>query len=329
MDNKVKRMRELIDILNKASELYYQKNTSMMTDYEYDKLYDELVELEGETGMVLSNSPTINVEPEVSDALEHVEHPIPMLSLSKTKKVSELEDFLGDKEGLLSWKLDGLTIVLTYQDGRLVSGVTRGNGTIGEVVTENVKMFKNVPLTIPYQGRLVVRGEAIIKYSDFKKMNEELGDDSSQYKNPRNLCSGSVRQLDSKVTAKRNVNLVVFALIEASDYQASYKSEAFDWLESLGFEVVYHVKVTRDTLEKNVLDFKEMVLTYDIPSDGLVLTFDDIEYGNSLGTTAKFPRHSIAFKWQDETEKTILRDVDWSVSRTGLINPVAVFEKGL
>ena len=326
MDDKIKRMKELIKILNHASELYYKKNTSIMTDYEYDKLYDELVELEEETGMVLSNSPSINVEPEVSDSLEHVEHPAPMLSLSKTKKVSELEDFLGDKEGLLSWKLDGLTIVLTYQDGKLISGVTRGNGVIGEVVTENVKKFKNVPLSIPYKGRLVLRGEAVIKYSDFKKMNEELGDGSSQYKNPRNLCSGSVRQLDSKVTARRNVNLVVFALIEADRYSSNYKSEEFDWLESLGFEVVEHFKVTRDTLENRVLDFKKRVVNYDIPSDGLVLTYDDIEYGNSLGTTAKFPRHSIAFKWQDETAETVLRSVDWSVSRTGLINPVAVFD---
>lgn len=326
MDDKIKRMKELIDILNEASYLYYQKNTSMMTDYEYDKLYDELVDLEGETGMVLSNSPTINVEPEVSDALEHVEHPAPMLSLSKTKKVSELEDFLGDKEGLLSWKLDGLTIVLTYQDGRLVSGVTRGNGVIGELVTENVKKFKNVPLTIPYKGRLVLRGEAVIKYSDFKKMNDQLGSEDSQYKNPRNLCSGSVRQLDSKVTAKRNVNLVVFALIECDDVISNYKSECFDWLQSLGFEVVEHVKVYRDTLENCVNDFKEKVIHYDIPSDGLVLTFNDIEYGNSLGSTAKFPRHSIAFKWKDETEETVLRSVDWMVSRTGLINPVAVFD---
>ena len=213
MEDKITRMKELINILNKASELYYQKNTIMMTDYEYDHLYDELVELEKETNMTLSNSPTINVEPEISSSLKQVEHPSPMLSLAKTKKVSELENFLGDKEGLLSWKLDGLTIVLTYEDGKLISGVTRGTGIIGELVTENVKQFKNVPLTIPYKGRLVLRGEAIIKYSDFNRMNEELGDGSSQYKNPRNLCSGSVRQLDSSITAKRCVNCIIFALI--------------------------------------------------------------------------------------------------------------------
>lgn len=326
MEDKITRMKELINILNKASELYYQKNTIMMTDYEYDHLYDELVELEKETNMTLSNSPTINVEPEISSSLKQVEHPSPMLSLAKTKKVSELENFLGDKEGLLSWKLDGLTIVLTYEDGKLISGVTRGTGIIGELVTENVKQFKNVPLTIPYKGRLVLRGEAIIKYSDFNRINEELGDGSSQYKNPRNLCSGSVRQLDSSITAKRCVNCIIFALIESSTNISNLKSECFDWLKNQGFEVVEHYKVTKNTVKEQVLMFKEKVKEYDIPSDGLVITYDDIEYGNSLGTTAKFPKHSLAFKWKDETVATTLRKVDWLVSRTGLINPVAVFD---
>ena len=326
MEDKITRMKELINILNKASELYYQKNTIMMTDYEYDHLYDELVELEKETNMTLSNSPTINVEPEISSSLKQVEHPSPMLSLAKTKKVSELENFLGDKEGLLSWKLDGLTIVLTYEDGKLISGVTRGTGIIGELVTENVKQFKNVPLTIPYKGRLVLRGEAIIKYSDFNRMNEELGDGSSQYKNPRNLCSGSVRQLDSSITAKRCVNCIIFALIESSTNISNLKSECFDWLKNQGFEVVEHYKVTKNTVKEHVLMFKEKVKEYDIPSDGLVITYDDIAYGNSLGTTAKFPKHSLAFKWKDETVATTLRKVDWLVSRTGLINPVAVFD---
>lgn len=326
MEDKITRMKELINILNKASELYYQKNTIMMTDYEYDHLYDELVELEKETNMTLSNSPTINVEPEISSSLKQVEHPSPMLSLAKTKKVSELENFLGDKEGLLSWKLDGLTIVLTYEDGKLISGVTRGTGIIGELVTENVKQFKNVPLTIPYKGRLVLRGEAIIKYSDFNRMNEELGDGSSQYKNPRNLCSGSVRQLDSSITAKRCVNCIIFALIESSTNISNLKSECFDWLKNQGFEVVEHYKVTKNTVKEQVLMFKEKVKEYDIPSDGLVITYDDIAYGNSLGTTAKFPKHSLAFKWKDETVATTLRKVVWLVSRTGLINPVAVFD---
>lgn len=325
MDKKLNRMKELIEILNNASRLYYQYSTPIMTDFEYDKLYDELEKLEKETNTILSNSPTQNVEPEAIDSLVKVEHPVPMLSLSKTKSISELASFLGNQEGLISWKLDGLTIVLTYKDGKLSSGVTRGNGIIGEVVTENVKKFKNIPLTIPYKGTLVVRGEAVIKYSDFNKMNEELDDDSSQYKNPRNLCSGSVRQLDSKVTAKRNVNCIIFALIE-SEKKFKLKSEEFEWLKSLGFDVVEYHKVTSNNLEEQVLYFKNKINEYDIPSDGLVLLYNDIEYGKQLGTTAKYPKNAIAFKWQDETAETKLIDVDWLVSRTGLINPVAVFE---
>lgn len=325
MDKKLNRMKELIEILNNASRLYYQYSTPIMTDFEYDKLYDELEKLEKETNTVLSNSPTQNVEPEAIDSLVKVEHPAPMLSLSKTKSISELASFLGNQEGLLSWKLDGLTIVLTYKDGKLSSGVTRGNGIIGEVITENVKKFKNIPLTIPYKGTLVVRGEAVIKYSDFNKMNEELDDDSSQYKNPRNLCSGSVRQLDSKVTAKRNVNCIIFALIE-SEKKFKLKSEEFEWLKSLGFDVVEYHKVTSNNIEEQVLYFKNKINEYDIPSDGLVLLYNDIEYGKQLGTTAKYPKNAIAFKWQDETAETKLIDVDWLVSRTGLINPVAVFE---
>lgn len=325
MDKKLNRMKELIEILNNASRLYYQYSTPIMTDFEYDKLYDELEKLEKETNTVLSNSPTQNIEPEAIDSLVKVEHPAPMLSLSKTKSISELASFLGNQEGLISWKLDGLTIVLTYKDGKLSSGVTRGNGIIGEVVTENVKKFKNIPLTIPYKGTLVVRGEAVIKYSDFNKMNEELDDDSSQYKNPRNLCSGSVRQLDSKVTAKRNVNCIIFALIE-SEKKFKLKSEEFEWLKSLGFDVVEYHKVTSNNIEEQVLYFKNKINEYDIPSDGLVLLYNDIEYGKQLGTTAKYPKNAIAFKWQDETAETKLIDVDWLVSRTGLINPVAVFE---
>ena len=325
MDKKLNRMKELIEILNNASRLYYQYSTPIMTDFEYDKLYDELEKLEKETNTILSNSPTQNVEPEAIDSLVKVEHPAPMLSLSKTKSISELASFLGNQEGLLSWKLDGLTIVLTYKDGKLSSGVTRGNGIIGEVITENVKKFKNIPLTITYKGTLVVRGEAVIKYSDFNKMNEELDDDSSQYKNPRNLCSGSVRQLDSKVTAKRNVNCIIFALIE-SEKKFKLKSEEFEWLKSLGFDVVEYHKVTSNNIEEQVLYFKNEINEYDIPSDGLVLLYNDIEYGKQLGTTAKYPKNAIAFKWQDETAETKLIDVDWLVSRTGLINPVAVFE---
>jgi len=326
MTNKIDRMKELINILNKASYLYYQESTSMMSDYEYDKLYDELVELEKTTNMTLSNSPTINIEPTISNSLEQIEHPSPMLSLSKTKDVEDLKDFLNDKEGILSWKLDGLTIVITYENGKLISGVTRGNGIIGELVTENVKQFKNIPLTIPYKGKLVVRGEAVIKYSDFNKMNNELKEGEIQYKNPRNLCSGSVRQLDSSITSKRNVNCIIFSLIQTNDIVFKTKKEEYDWLESLGFQVVDRKIVNKNTIQEIVLEFKDLVKKYDIPSDGLVLTYDDIDYGNNLGTTAKFPRHSIAFKWQDETANTKLIEVDWKVSRTGLINPVAIFE---
>ena len=327
MEDKLKRMKELIDKLNYASKMYYQNSSPIMTDYEYDKLYDELVELEKETNTVFANSPTVNVETEVSQSLEKYEHQSPMLSLSKTKQVDDLIDFIGDKEGVLSWKLDGLTIVLTYNNGKLIRGVTRGNGIIGEVVTENVKQFKNIPFTIPYKGELVVRGEAVIKYSDFEKMNGGYSDDEGQYKNPRNLCSGSVRQLDSKITAERNVNCIIFSLISTSDdILPNSVIERFKWLKSLGFEVVESVKVNKDNLSDTVLSFKEKIPTYDIPSDGLVLTFDDVEYGLSLGTTAKYPRHSIAFKWKDETVDSVLRKIEWSASRTGLINPVAVFD---
>ena len=326
MEEKLDRMKELIKLLNKASEMYYIYSSPIMTDYEYDKLYDELVKLENETNTVFSNSPTINVETGVSEQLEKVEHSSPMLSLGKTKSVDDLCDFIGDKKGILSWKLDGLTIVLTYNGGKLVRGVTRGNGIIGEVVTENVKQFKNVPFTIPYRGELVVRGEAVIKYSDFNKMNDEFKEGDIQYKNPRNLCSGSVRQLDSKITAKRNVNCIIFALISMDGEMPNSKMEQFAWLDSLGFETVERVEVTKDTIPSEVLKFKEKILTYDIPSDGLVLTFDDTLYGLSLGSTAKAPKHSIAFKWKDETVESKLLSIDWSASRTGLINPVAVFE---
>lgn len=326
MEDKIKKMKELIDLLNAASYAYYQNSEPIMTDYEYDRLYDELVSLEKETNTTLSNSPTVNVEVSVSKELEKYEHKTPMLSLQKTKSIDELSEFIMDKEGLLSWKLDGLTIVLTYKDGKLLRGVTRGNGIIGEVVTENVKQFKNIPYTIPYKGELVLRGEAIIKYSDFEKMNNLIEDDDGQYKNPRNLCSGSVRQLDSKITASRNVNCIIFALISKEGELPNSKDEQFKWLESIGFECVQRMKVTKDTMYDAVMNYKARIKDYDIPSDGLVLTFDDTKFGASLGMTAKYPRHSIAFKWKDETVESVLLDIDWSASRTGLINPVAVFE---
>ena len=320
-------IKDLVELLNKANKAYYQEANEIMTNFEYDKLYDELVGLEKETGMVLSNSPTVNVGYQVVSQLPKEQHNSPMLSLDKTKEVGALADFAGDRKCLLSWKMDGLTVVLTYENGELVKAVTRGNGLVGEVITNNAKTFKNIPISIPYKGRLTLRGEAIIKYSDFEQINREIEDADSKYKNPRNLCSGSVRQLNSQVTAERNVNFVAFALINADDVDFGNSIEQqYKWMESQGFQVVEYRVVTRNSMEDAVKYFAEKIQTYDYPSDGLVLMFDDIEYGLSLGTTAKFPRNGIAFKWEDEQAETTLKYIEWSPSRTGLINPVAVFE---
>ncbi|MBR3173814.1 MAG: NAD-dependent DNA ligase LigA [Eubacterium sp.] len=324
--DKSRRIKELVEILNKASKAYYQDAKEIMTNFEYDQLYDELVSLEKETGIVLANSPTVNVGYEVLSELPKEKHASPMLSLDKTKEVDELVSFVGDKEAVLSWKLDGLTIVLTYNNGTLEKAVTRGNGTVGEVVTANAKTFKNVPVSIPYKGRLVLRGEAVIKYSDFEEINKTIEDADSKYKNPRNLCSGSVRQLDSSVTADRNVRFIAFALIESDDDFTNSVNEQLNWLDEQGFETVERKMSNASNMQENVDYFAEAIKTYDYPSDGLVLVFDDIEYGLSLGTTAKFPRNGIAFKWQDEIASTKLKYIEWSASRTGLINPVAVFD---
>lgn len=325
--DKSERIKDLVELLNKANKAYYQEANEIMTNFEYDKLYDELVGLEKETGMVLSNSPTVNVGYQVVSQLPKEQHNSPMLSLDKTKEVGALADFAGDRKCLLSWKMDGLTVVLTYENGELVKAVTRGNGLVGEVITNNAKTFKNIPISIPYKGRLTLRGEAIIKYSDFEQINREIEDADSKYKNPRNLCSGSVRQLNSQVTAERNVNFVAFALINADDVDFGNSIEQqYKWMESQGFQVVEYRVVTRNSMEDAVKYFAEKIQTYDYPSDGLVLMFDDIEYGLSLGTTAKFPRNGIAFKWEDEQAETTLKYIEWSPSRTGLINPVAVFE---
>lgn len=325
--DKSERIKDLVELLNKANKAYYQEANEIMTNFEYDKLYDELVGLEKETGMVLSNSPTVNVGYQVVSQLPKEQHNSPMLSLDKTKEVGALADFAGDRKCLLSWKMDGLTVVLTYENGELVKAVTRGNGLVGEVITNNAKTFMNIPISIPYKGRLTLRGEAIIKYSDFEQINREIEDADSKYKNPRNLCSGSVRQLNSQVTAERNVNFVAFALINADDVDFGNSIEQqYKWMESQGFQVVEYRVVTRNSMEDAVKYFAEKIQTYDYPSDGLVLMFDDIEYGLSLGTTAKFPRNGIAFKWEDEQAETTLKYIEWSPSRTGLINPVAVFE---
>ena len=326
-EDKTKRIRELIGTLRAAGRAYYQESREIMSNFEYDKLYDELVSLEKETGIVFANSPTQNVGYEVVSALPKERHEKPMLSLNKTKSVEELADWLGGQTGLLSWKMDGLTIVLTYQNGTLVKAVTRGNGEIGEVITANAKAFVNVPLNISYQGELILRGEAIIRYSDFEKINEQIEDVDAKYKNPRNLCSGSVRQLNSEITAQRQVHFYAFSLVKADgiDFKNSRK-EQFEWLKTQGFEVVEYHEVTKKTLPETVKMYSEAIAENDTPSDGLVLLYDDIAYGQSLGRTAKFPRDSIAFKWADEIQETKLLYIEWSASRTGLINPVAVFE---
>ena len=326
-ETSIKRMKELGKKLREASRAYYQEDREIMPNVEYDALYDELSALEEETGIVLADSPTVNVGYEAVDQLPKEEHERPMLSLDKTKDREALREFVGEHPTLLSWKLDGLTIVLTYENGELVKAVTRGNGIVGEVITNNARVFKNIPLKISFRGRLVLRGEAIITYSDFEKINETIGDADAKYKNPRNLCSGSVRQLNNEITAKRNVRFYAFSLVSAEgvDFQNSREVQ-FQWLNAQGFDVVEYRKVTADTLDEVMDYFAEAVTKNDFPSDGLVALYDNIAYGESLGTTAKFPRNAMAFKWADEMRDTKLLEIEWSPSRTGLINPVAVFE---
>ena len=325
--DKLERIKELVELLNKAGKSYYSEGQEIMSNYEYDALYDELKKLEEETGCVLSNSPTVNVGYEVLSELPKERHDSPMLSLDKTKDREALRDWLGEQKGVLSWKLDGLTIVLTYEDGKLSKAVTRGNGEIGEIITNNARVFKNVPVTIPYKGKLVLRGEAIITYSDFNRINEEIPEMDAKYKNPRNLCSGSVRQLNNKITKERNVNFFAFALVSADnvDFKNS-RAYQFEWLKKQGFEVVEYKMVDRDNIIDTIAWFEKTIVNNDFPSDGLVIIYDDIAYGESLGRTAKFPRNAMAFKWTDETADTVLRQIEWSASRTGLINPVAIFD---
>ena len=327
MEAALSKMKELAQKLNQASKAYYQEDREIMSNLEYDALYDQLAALEKETGTVLAGSPTISVGYESVDALPKETHESPMLSLDKTKDREVLREFIGSRKTLLSWKLDGLTIVLTYEDGRLLKAVTRGNGTVGEVITNNARVFKNIPLQIPYQGRLVLRGEAIITYSDFQRINESIEDVDARYKNPRNLCSGSVRQLNNQVTASRNVRFYAFSLVSAPevDFDNSHEKQ-FQWLKGQGFDVVEYRVVTAKALDQAMDYFSTAITKNDFPSDGLVALYDDIAYGESLGRTAKFPRNAFAFKWADEIRETHLLKIQWSPSRTGLINPVAVFE---
>ncbi|MBN7773878.1 NAD-dependent DNA ligase LigA [Clostridium aminobutyricum] len=348
MDLKIKEMKSKIELLNKASKAYYQESAEIIPNIEFDKLYDELVQLETETGITLANSPTVNVGYQVLSDLPKEAHQGRMLSLDKTKDVDTLASFLGNQKGLLSWKLDGLTIVLTYEDGILTKAVTRGNGEIGEVITNNAKVFKNLPVSIPFKGKLVLRGEAIITYSEFERINSQIIEAEAKYKNPRNLCSGSVRQLNNQITAERNVRFYAFALVQAENAgetkqknerqtdgelvelaelkQKNSRQKQFEWLEKQGFEVVEYRLTTAESIYEDVEWFAEQIRQNDFPSDGLVLLIDDIQYGESLGNTAKFPRSSIAFKWKDEIKETVLKEIEWSASRTGLINPVAIFD---
>lgn len=327
MEQKKQRMQELVELLNRASRAYYQEATEIMSNFEYDKLYDELLKLEKELGITMTNSPTVNVGYEVLSELPKERHEKPMLSLDKTKEISRLKEFLEGQKAFLSWKLDGLTIVLTYRSGALEKAVTRGNGEVGEVITNNAKTFKNLPIRIAYQGELILRGEAVIGYQDFEKINAEIADVDAKYKNPRNLCSGSVRQLNNEITAKRNVQFFAFSLVKAEgvDFENS-RINQLKWLKEQGFAVVEGYEVTADTVEERVAHFAQQIEKNDFPSDGLVLVYDDIAYGQSLGTTSKFPRDSFAFKWADEIRETTLLEIEWSPSRTGLINPVAIFE---
>ena len=327
MEKKMQQMKELVELLNRAGKAYYQEDREIMSNLEYDRLYDQLENLEKETGTVLANSPTVNVGYEVLEQLPKEEHESPMLSLDKTKDREVLREFMGEHKTLLSWKLDGLTIVLTYEEGELVKAVTRGNGVVGEVITNNARVFQNIPLKISYKGRLVLRGEAIITYSDFEKINAAIEDVESRYKNPRNLCSGSVRQLNSEITADRHVKFFAFSLVSAQgvDFHNS-REEQFLWLKNQGFDTVEYRAVTGKTLDGVMEYFEKAVETNDFPSDGLVALYDDIAYGDSLGRTAKFPRNAFAFKWADEIKETTLVEMEWSPSRTGLINPVAIFE---
>lgn len=319
-------MKELVETLTQASRAYYQEDREIMDDRRYDQLYRELEDLERQTGITLAGSPTITVGYEALEELPKEAHEFPMLSLDKTKDIETLRSFIGPHRTLLSWKLDGLTIVLTYENGSLSKAVTRGNGLVGEVITNNARVFANLPLKIPYTGRLVLRGEAVISYRDFAKINEQIGDADARYKNPRNLCSGSVRQLNNEITAKRNVHFYAFALVSAPDieFEDSHEKE-MDFLTDQGFQIVEYRVVTGDTLDAAMEYFSAQITEHDIPSDGLVALYDSISYGLSLGSTSKFPRNSFAFKWADEIRETTLEEIEWSPSRTGLINPVAIF----
>lgn len=325
------RMLYLVDLLNKASSAYYNEDTEIMSNFEYDAYYDELCQLEEKEGIVLENSPTQKAGFEVVSNLQTAKHEFPALSLDKTKSRVSLIPWLNGKEGVLSWKMDGLTVVATYNNGKLISAVTRGNGYVGEIVTHNAKHFKGLPRTISFKKKLIVRGEAVMSYKDFETINNEIPNIESKYKNARNLASATVRLLDANKSAQRPISLFVFDLVfregnNGENALPKLKSEQFKWLETLGFNVVEYKVVSGETIVKEIENFENKLLQNPFPSDGLVLIFNDDEYGKSLGMTGKFPRNGIAFKWKDETVSTKITDIEWSASRTGLLNPVAIFE---
>lgn len=325
-DDKASRMKQLVAKLNEARRVYEQGTDEIMSNLEYDRLYDELLKLEQELGTYLPNSPTHNVGYEVVSALQKEKHETPMLSLDKTKSTDAIKSFIGNKKCIASWKMDGLTVVLTYNNGKLDKAVTRGNGEIGEIVTHNARTFKNLPKEIEFKGKLVLRGEAIITYTDFNKINSSLGSGVENYKNPRNLCSGSVRQLDSSIANNRSIRWFAFELVSADGKSPNSVEQSFEWLKRQGFQTVEYMVINQSNFLSVMSYFSSKVSKIDIPSDGLVFTYDDVAYGKSLGRTSKFPRHSMAFKWQDDEAESRLINIEWQVGKTGIITPVAIFE---
>lgn len=326
--DKVRRIKELIEILNNASFNYYNSNP-IMSDYEWDKLYDELKLLEQETNIIYSNSPTQNVGCKVLDKIEKVTHNHPMLSLDKCHSEKDLIDFAKDKDCILSVKCDGLTTSLHYINGKLIGAESRGNGIEGGNILENVMTIKNIPLNVPYKEELIIDGETIIDWNTFNKINEGLPTGQDKFKHPRNLASASLNVLDTKIAASRNMRFIAWRVIKGLNCKSVFFS--LKEAEKLGFEIVPMWTYTNKSSDKENIstmlsDLQDKADNLGIPYDGAVMTYDDIEYGKSLGRTEKFFKHSIAYKYEDELYETNLNDIEWNTSKTGLINPVAVFE---
>ena len=321
--DKINIIKQLVELLNKANKAYYEKSNPIMTDREYDQLYNELVSLEKETGVILSGSPTQYAGYNIESKWDKITHEFPALSLNKTKDRNELVNWLGDKEGVLSWKEDGLTMIMSYDNGSLSTLASRGNGIVGENLTKNARYIHGIPLEIPYKGHLVVRGEALISYKTFEEINNLIENEEDRFKTPRNLASGTIRNLDSKIVANRNIEVKAFELVYADNMPKTY-TEALNWLYDLGFDVVEYKEVTKDSLLEIIEWFESKIKDNEYSSDGLVLVYNDIAYGKSLGTTSKFPLSGIAFKWNDDTYETTVTGIEWYASRNSL-NPVLVF----